>query len=134
VGPDTTVFRVEGSRLRVFSEYLGIDTAAGPLTGVSCCQLRLRDQDRRAPWVRCRFALVVRTSSRLALSIQRRRPQAPEESSQLPPQESSRENIRPVSGVYSWRQSAQQASAGTPQLGFAAGSRSSATPFAAKSS
>jgi hypothetical protein len=30
VGPDTTVFRVEGSRLlQVFSEYLGIDTTTG---------------------------------------------------------------------------------------------------------
>jgi len=57
LGPDTTVSRVEGSRpLRVFSEYLGIDTTAGQLTAFSCCQLRLRDQDRRAPWVRCRFA------------------------------------------------------------------------------
>jgi hypothetical protein len=38
VGPDTTVFRVEGFRsLRVFSEYLGIDTTAGQLTAVSCC-------------------------------------------------------------------------------------------------
>jgi hypothetical protein len=34
VGPDTTVFRVEGSRsLQVFS----IDTTAGQLTAVSCC-------------------------------------------------------------------------------------------------
>jgi hypothetical protein len=50
VGPDTTVFRVEGSRpLRVFSEYLGIDITAGQLTAVSCCQLRFLDQDRRAP-------------------------------------------------------------------------------------
>jgi hypothetical protein len=30
VGPDTTVFRVEGSRLlQVFSAYLGIDTTTG---------------------------------------------------------------------------------------------------------
>jgi hypothetical protein len=30
VGPDTTVFRIEGSRsLQVFSEYLGIDTTTG---------------------------------------------------------------------------------------------------------
>ena len=30
VGPDTTVYRVEGSRsLQVFSEYLGIDTTTG---------------------------------------------------------------------------------------------------------
>jgi hypothetical protein len=38
-GPDTTVFRVEGSRsLRVCSAYLGIDTTAGSCPpAVSCC-------------------------------------------------------------------------------------------------
>jgi hypothetical protein len=36
VGPDTTVFRVEGSRLlQVFSEYLGIDTTTGSCPAVA---------------------------------------------------------------------------------------------------
>ena len=36
--PDTTVFRVEGSRsLRMLSEYLSIDTTTGQLTAVNCC-------------------------------------------------------------------------------------------------
>ena len=38
VVPDTTVFRVEGSRsLRMLSEYLSIDTTTGQLTAVNCC-------------------------------------------------------------------------------------------------
>ena len=36
--PDTTVFRVEGSRsLRMLSEHLSIDTTTGQLTAVNCC-------------------------------------------------------------------------------------------------
>jgi len=51
--------------------------------------------------------------------MQRRRTHAPEESSQPPPQESSRENIRPVSEVSCWRQSAQRACApGHPSWGL----------------
>jgi hypothetical protein len=39
VGPDTTVYRVEGSRsLQVFSEYLGIDTTTGSCAAAMSAQ------------------------------------------------------------------------------------------------